>query len=160
MGAFQVVQTFRRDIEETGYTVAAITGDVSGCDWAYSVGLHHSFGRPELIVVGIDAPLAGAVVQALADKVAGGAELRSGGEAAIGPMRLRFREVDDLFCSQGDWFNLGREITAEWGERWPATLQVVWADAGGTFPDRSDDPAWFLRQPLLVRREPERSRRL
>ena len=152
MGAFQVVQTFRRDIEETGYTVAAITGDRTGCDWAYSVGLHHTFGRPELIIVGVDAPLAGAVIQALADKVATGAELVDGGEARIGPMHLHFREVDDLFCSQGDWFNLGREIAVEWGGRWPATLQVVWSDEDGSFPDRSDDPAWFLRQPLLSRR--------
>lgn len=150
MGAFQVVETFKQDIAETGYTVAAITGDVTGCDWAYSVGLHHTFDRPELIIVGVEAPLAGAIIQALADKVATGAVLADGGEARIGPMHLRFRQVDDLFLSQGDWFNLGREIATEWGGRWPATLQVVWADADGRFPDRPDDPAWFLRQPLLV----------
>ncbi len=151
MGAFQVVETFRQDIEETGYTVAAITGDVTGCDWAYSVGLHRTFGRPELIVVGLEAPLAGAIIQALARKVAMGAELGDGDEARIGPMRFRFRSVDDLFLSQGDWFNLGRELATGWGGRWPETLQVVWADDDGEFPVRPDDPAWFLRQPLLVR---------
>jgi hypothetical protein len=151
MGSFQVLEAFRADIDETGYTVAAITGDRTGCDWAYSVGLDHTFGHPELILVGIEAPLAGAVIQSLADRVASGLELVDGAEARLGPLRLRFREVDDLFCAQGDWFNLGRELTAGWGGRWPRTLQVVWADADGTYPERTDDPAWFLRQPLLVR---------
>ena len=152
MGAFEVVENFKQDIAEVGYTVAAVTGDRTGCDWAYSVGLHRTFGHPELIIVGVDAPLAGAIVQAMADKVAAGVDLRDREGVRVGPMQLRFREVDELFCSQGDWFNLGREVMAELGERWPATLQIVWADSEGRYPERSDDPAWFLRQPLLVGR--------
>ncbi len=150
MGAFEVVESFKQDIAEVGYTVAAVTGDRTGCDWAYSVGLTRSFGHPELIIVGLDAPLAGAIVQAMADKVAHGVDLRGREGVRVGPMPLRFREVDDVFCSQGDWFNLGREIMADLGDRWPATLQIVWADVDGRYPERSDDPAWFLRQPLLV----------
>ena len=150
MGAFEVVETFKQDIVDVGYTVAAVTGDRTGCDWAYSVGLTQSFGHPELIVVGLDAPLAGAIVQAMADKVAAGVDLRGREGVRVGPMALRFRDVDELFLSQGDWFNLGREVMAELGERWPATLQIVWADVDGQYPERSDDPAWFLRQPLLV----------
>jgi hypothetical protein len=150
MGTFQLLEECRHDIESVGFTVAAITGDVTGCDWAYSVGLHRTFEHPELVLVGLDAPLAGAVVQSLADKVAAGARLRPGAEARLGPLRFRFREVDDVFCSQSDWFNLGREVTAAWGARWPSTLQVLWADADGHFPEAVDDPAWFLRQPLLA----------
>lgn len=150
MGAHEVVESFRWDIAEAGYSVAAITGDRTGCDWAYSVGLHHMFLHPELIVVGLDAPLAGAVVQELAYRVTLGVDLRGRDDVGLGPMPLRFREVDELFCSQGDWFNLGREVLSGWGERWPATLQVVWADADGRFPERNGDPEWLLRQPLLV----------
>jgi len=153
MGTFQVLEAFRHDIDDAGYTVAAITGDMTGCDWAYSIGLDHTFDHPELIVVGLAAPLAGAVIQSLADTVSAGTHLTEGGEARLGPLRLHFREVDDLFRSQGDWFILGREIAADWGVRWPTTLQVVWADADGCFPERTDDPEWFLRQPLLVRPE-------
>jgi len=151
MGAHEVLNSFKEDIDEVGYGVAAVTGDLTGCDWAYSVGLGHSFDHPELIVIGVDAPLAGAMVQALADKVAVGVDLREQTGVRIGPMRLLFQEVDDLFRSQGDWFNLGREVVAEFGERWPDTLQVVWADDEGRFPDADgDDSEWFLRQPLLV----------
>lgn len=150
METFGLLQACRHDIETVGFTVAAITGDVTGCDWAYSVGLHHSFHHPELVLVGLDAPLAGAVVQSLGDKVAAGARLRPGSEARMGPLRFRFREVDDLFCTRSDWFNLGREVTADWGGRWPRTLQVLWGDADGRFPESVDDPSWFLRQPLLA----------
>jgi hypothetical protein len=150
MGSFKVLEAFRRDIDRSGYTVAAITGDMTGCDWAYSVGLDHSFDHPELIVVGLDAPIGGAIVEALAEQVAAGLRLVDGGEARLGPLHLRFRQVADVFCSQSDWFILGREVAADWGRRWAATLQVVWADTDGSFPERTDDPAWFLRQPLLV----------
>lgn len=152
MGAYEVLNSFRQDIDEVGYGVAAVTGDVTGCDWAYSVGLDHSFDHPELIVIGVEAPLAGAIVQALADKVVLGIDLRQQPGARIGPMTFRFDDVDDVFRSQGDWFNLGREIVAEFGERWPDTIQVVWADDEGRFPgsDGVDDSEWFLRQPLLV----------
>lgn len=150
MGAFQLVEQFKQDIAEHGYTVAAVTGDLTGCDWAYSVGLDHSFGHPELIIIGLDAPLAGAIIQAMADKVASGIDLRVGHGVRIGPMGLHFTEVDDLFASHGDWFNLGREVMSDLGRRWPPTMQIVWADDDGRFPERSDDPEWFMRQPLLV----------
>lgn len=150
MGTFEIVESFRQDIVENGYSVVPVTGDLTGCDWAYSVGLDVSFEHPELIIVGVDAPLAGAIVQAMAEKIAVGADLRRCGAAQVGPMAFRFEEVDDLFCSQGDWFNLGRQVMAETGLAWPSTLQIVWADTDGTYPERSDDPRWFMRQPLLV----------
>lgn len=150
MGAFEVVESFKQDVVEVGWTVAAVTGDRTGCDWAYSIGLQRSYGHPELIIVGVDAPLAGAIVQALADAVEAGVDLRGRDDLRIGPMSFRTAPVDDLFCSQGDWFILGREVMSGWGERWPATLQVIWADEDGRFPERADDPEWFLRQPLLT----------
>ena len=143
----------RTDIELGGYTVAAIIADESGCDWAYSIGLHHSFGHPELLVVGLDAPLAGAIVEVLAEQVCAGRRIVHGDQVVLdGGLQFRAHRVDDLWCGLGDWFNLGREVMAELGERWPATLQIVRADAEGRYPERSDDPAWFLRQPLLVGR--------
>lgn len=150
MGAFEIVEQIKQDIDEVGYSVAAITGDRSGCDWAYSVGLMHSAGHPELIVVGVDAPLAGAIIQAMSDKVMSGIDLRTCDGVRVGPMQLRFTEVDDLFTSQGDWFNLGRAVMSDLGQRWPSSLQIVWADDEGRFPQRSDDPQWFMRQPLLA----------
>jgi len=150
MGTFDVVENFTQDIAEIGWTVAAVTGDRTGCDWAYSVGLDLTYDHPELIIVGVDAPLAGAIVQAMAEKVAQGADLRDCGTVHVGPMQLRFRAVDGLFCSQGDWFNLGRLVMAEMGRSWPETLQIVWADTNGRYPEAPGEPDWFMRQPLLV----------
>jgi hypothetical protein len=140
----------RADIALGGYTVAAILADETGCDWAYSIGLHHSFDHPELLVVGIDAPVAGAVIEVLADGVASGRRIAAGDAVLLdGGLEFRAQEVDRLWCGLGDWFNLGREVMATWGERWPASLQLVWADEHGRYPEAPGDPSWSLRQPLL-----------
>lgn len=152
MRSFDLVESCRRDLEEAGFSVAAVTGDVTGCDWAYTVGLDLTLGHPELVVVGLPAPLAGGVVEILAQLVRSGERLEAGQELQLGPLRLRIVDVDEVFCAHGDWFNLGREVMAAWGRRWPRTLQVLWADAAGGFPDDDADGAgWGLRQPVLAR---------
>mgnify|MGYP000054643445 CR=1 FL=1 len=104
-------------------------------------------------VVGMDEALLKAVDAnrvALQQFVNQGADLRDCGTVHVGPMQLRFRDVDGLFCSQGDWFNLGRLVMAEMGRSWPETLQIVWADANGRYTEAPGEPDWFMRQPLLV----------
>lgn len=133
-----------------GYTVAAIIADESGCDWAYSIGLHHSFGHPELLVVGIDAPLAGAIIEVLCGTVAEGRRIEPGHAVTLeGGLEFRAQEVDELWCGLGDWFNLGREVMSTWGERWPESIQLIWSDEDGRYPEEPGDPRWTLRQPLL-----------
>src|SRR5690606_30743557 len=44
------IEICRTDIALGGFSVAAIIADETGCDWAYSIGLHHSFGHPELLL--------------------------------------------------------------------------------------------------------------
>lgn len=146
----EVVRACRSDLEGVGWTVAAVTGDVTGNDWAYTVGLDQHHGHPELLLVGLPAPLAGAVVQTLAEWVASGARLPVGAELTVGPLRLRAVAVDDLFLSHGDWFNLGREVMAEYGRRWPATVQLLWADDRGRFPAMDAPPGALRRQPVLA----------
>ena len=57
--------------------------------------------------------------------------------------------MDEVYLAHSDWFSLGREILGRWRETWPRTIQVVWADRLGEFPNRPADPSWMLRQPLL-----------
>jgi hypothetical protein len=143
----------RTDIALGGYSVAAIIADETGCDWAYSIGLHHSFGHPELLVVGLEAPLAGAVIEVVAREVADGRRIAGGDDVTVaGVLQLRASEVDDLWCGLGDWFNLGREVMSTWGERWPESIQLIWSDEDGSYPERPGDPTWSLRQPLLAAR--------
>lgn len=141
----------REDIRDGNFNVAALVADQSSCDWAYSIGLSASFGHPELLIVGMEASLAGMVVESLGRAVAGGLTIESGQAIeAADSLILEACSVDPLWLGQGAWFDLGREVMLGWGERWPETLQLLWADADGDIPSVPGDPTWLLRQPLLA----------
>lgn len=145
------IEMCRSDIALGGFSVAAIVADETGCDWAYTIGLHQSYGHPELLLVGLEAPIAGAVVEVVARRVAEGFRIGAGDAVALdGGLELRASRVDELWCGMGDWFNLGREVMSSWGLRWPESIQLVWSDAEGRYPERPGDPRWSLRQPLLT----------
>ena len=145
-----MIDECRRELDHGGFTVAALVGDELGCDWAYTIGLHRSFGHPELTLVGLGAPVAGAVLELLGARIAAGEVLAAGQELTMdGGLEFRVRSVDPLFCAHGDWFILGREVMACWGERWPASLQLVWCDGDHVFPEHPVAPQWQTRQPLL-----------
>jgi hypothetical protein len=146
-----VIEMFRTEIQSGSFNVAALLADETGCDWAYSIGLHHNFNHPELLVVGLDASIAGAVIEVLGEEIARGRHLGAGETLRLdGGMYLHIRSVDPLWLSRGDWFELGRAVLESWGHRWPETLQLVWSDADGEFPAIPGDPIWSLRQPLLM----------
>lgn len=147
----EIIDLFRSDIDAGAFNVAALTADESGCDWAYSVGLHRCHGHAELVIVGLEAPIAGAVIEVLGKEVSEGRRLEAGTSVQLlGGLELHVHEVDRLWLARGDWFELGREVMSCWGDRWPETLQLVWSDADGAFPEKPGDPRWTLRQPLLA----------
>lgn len=144
-----MIEECRAEIDQGGFTAAAIVGDGGGCDWAYTIGLHRSHGHPELLIVGLEAQLAGAVLQVLGSEVAEGRRIEPGSVEVEGGMDLHCHEVDPLWCSHGDWFVLGRAVMDSWGLRWPPTLQLTWPDAAGCYPEDPGESRWMLRQPLL-----------
>jgi hypothetical protein len=145
-----MIEDCRQELEDGGFTVLALLGDEHGCDWAYTMGLHRNFGHPELLVVGLEAPVAGAVLELLGQRVAAGEQMGAGSQLLMdGGLEFQVRSVDPLFASRGDWFVLGREVMACWGERWPTSLQLIWSDPAHGYPDRPGDPRWVARQPLL-----------
>jgi hypothetical protein len=147
----EIIEVFSEDIEAGGFNVAALVADQTGCDWAYSVGLHKIHDHPELLIVGLDATIGGAVIELLGREVAEGRRLEQGSTVVLmDRFELQVREVDPLWLGRGDWFDLGRAVMEHWGERWPPTLQLIWPDADGEYPLRPGDPRWSLRQPLLV----------
>jgi len=147
----EIIDLFRSDIDGGSFNVAALVADESGCDWAYSVGLHRCHGHAELLVVGLEAPIAGAVIEVLGEEISAGRRLVPGMSIRLlGGLELHVRAVDPLWLARGDWFELGREVMSCWGDRWPDTLQLVWCDAEGHFPEQPGDPRWTMRQPLLA----------
>lgn len=145
-----MIEDCRQELEDGGFTVLALLGDEHGCDWAYTMGLHRNFGHPELLVVGLEAPVAGAVLELVGQRIAAGEQVRAGAQLLMdGGLEFQIRDVDPLFASCGDWFVLGREVMSCWGERWPPSLQLTWSDPAHGYPDRPGDPRWVVRQPLL-----------
>src|SRR3546814_5333971 len=57
----------------------AVQGVEASTPWTYTIGLTERFGHPELVLAGIDISLAMNILNALADRVAGGEQLRPGG---------------------------------------------------------------------------------
>lgn len=144
-----LIEDCRQELDDGGFTVAALVGDELGCDWAYTIGLHRNFGHCELVVVGLEASLGGALLEVIGRQIADGVTIEPEHPLTVdGGLELLVRPVDPLFGSHGDWFNLGREVMSCWGERWPASLQLVWTDPGADFPEPGD-PRWSMRQPLL-----------
>lgn len=151
VGRAGIIQQLRSDIRAGEFNVVALVADQSSCDWAYSVGLSGCFGHPELLMVGMEASLAGMVIEDVGRAVAEGLRIVPGDSIeAAGSLVLETCSVDNIWLAQGAWFDLGREVMLGWGERWPETIQLLWPDAEGVYPCVPGDPAWLLTQPLLA----------
>ncbi|MFM7070005.1 MAG: DUF4262 domain-containing protein [Actinomycetes bacterium] len=149
MTNLNLVESCREELRARGFVVVAVEGERSECDWAYTVGLHRSAGHPELVLVGLDAAMAGGVLDAVGQRVLDGENLLGAPSLRAGPLEFVVHEVDPLWRQCGDWFALGRAVL---GADWPRTLQLVWPDRAGRFPQIPGDPRWSLRQPLLAER--------
>src|SRR5260370_39470510 len=57
------------DVKDPGWHVIGVTGDDEGPGFAYTVGLHHSYRHPEIIVFGLDVPILWRIVNAIGEKV-------------------------------------------------------------------------------------------
>lgn len=141
--ADQVTATVR----EHGWMVAMIPGDEHSPGFAYTIGLRHSLGTPELAMFGLPID----VMHALLNDV--GALIREGAPTADGSvvdgllasgLPLTLRDVDSR------WYRafFGQAIRFH-GAPFPVR-QVVWPGRSGAFPWQDGfDEAWRERQPAL-----------
>lgn len=150
MPQLTILDELTHEVAAHGYTVAAFGGDVSGIDWAHSIGLHATYDHAELIIVGVDADIGAAMIHMLVRQIHNGRQFAPGDHVVInGGHNLHFEPVGSLWRSMGDWFAIGREVLSESALRWPTTLQVVWENAAGERPHVPGDPKWQFQQPLL-----------
>ena len=138
------------DIETHGWHVIKVLEGGDEPAFAYTVGLQHSFGHPELVVFGLPLDVAHSILN-----VAGEA-IRHGAQYSVGTPTDAFLE-DRLctFCGVPDrqfrnylgwnlWFYEGPSFSA---------LQIVWADASGQWPWHSAvDAVVRGLQPVLADR--------
>src|SRR3546814_15805827 len=80
----------------------AVQGVEASTPWTYTIGLTERFGHPELVLAGIDISLAMNILNALADRVAGGEQLRPGGpNVTVGETELRLGSVHPVHLASG-----------------------------------------------------------
>jgi hypothetical protein len=122
----------KADVEEFGWHVIKAEEDASGPGFAFTIGLTHNFGRPELIVFGLPPDvmhqilnLAGDNIRACTEKFESGmktTELLEGYAWAF--IEFPKSSYHD-FLGYAIWFYKGEEFDV---------LQCVWPDKAGRFP--------------------------
>lgn len=135
------------DIEQYGWHVVGIEQDDEGPGFVYSVGLYHTFGHPEILVIGLAIDVMFGMVNGVGELVRGGKrfeQLDESGDVVDG-FNVTFRQVEvlryDEYLGYARWFYKGDGFTV---------LQIVWPDSGHRYPWHSDYPvALRERQPVL-----------
>jgi hypothetical protein len=143
-------------VTQFGWSVVLIPATDAGPGWAYTIGLGHSHGSPELAMFGGDIYEMEEVLGTLGRQGADG-RLPSDGERREDVPRgwpVTFRAVDPR------WHQAAFGGATAYYRSTPLTfLQVVWPDPKGLFPwDLGVDAAYLSAQPALwvePKRHPE-----
>jgi len=135
------------DVERHGWSVMKVSNDAVP-DFAYSVGLHRTFGHPELIAFGLDLDVMHRLINDVGEAVRGSARFRSGAisDAFLEGFGVTFRAVPQYqYAGHLGW--------ARWfydSDDFPA-LQLVYPDRHGRWPWQSGVSEEFRAiQPVLA----------
>ena len=139
MFGFHIVQIPAGDLAEGS------ADELAG--WSFTVGLHHRFDHPELVLFGLPDPVRGTILSDLGQRVVRGErlDLEAPLEGVIEGYPLRFGSV------RPRWYTpfLGYALWFYAGEPFPV-WQVSWPDRSGAFPwDRAEPDHPSILQPLL-----------
>jgi hypothetical protein len=136
------------DVRTVGWHVIGIEADDDGPALAYTVGLHHSFGHPELVAFGLPIATLFGMLNALGEAVKAGQRFRSLDETdrALEEYQVLLLEIDPRHYREhlgyARWFYRGNNFAA---------LQCVWPDAQQRYPtDPEFAPQLAGLQPLLT----------
>jgi hypothetical protein len=138
------------DVASHGWTVIGIEADAGGPGFAFSVGLYHTLGHPEVLLMGLRPPIAHRLINTIGDAVRAGTtfepgrrydEIAAGYPVAFVAMdRRHYRE----YLGYAGWFYGGPDFPV---------LQCVWPDEAGVFPwEPGYDSRFFQAQRILGRR--------
>jgi hypothetical protein len=140
--------TIRAGVEEHGWYSIGVGADGELPAFSYTIGLHRTFGHPELICLGLRTKLMHAMFASCVDMIRHGAPPPVGvpfaGVVEGFDVQLRPVRAPDSYrqhLGYAIWFHGGREFPV---------LQLMWPDKQGRFPGDPDaDPMLATRQPLL-----------
>jgi hypothetical protein len=131
-------------IEEFGWEVVMIDPDHANLGWAFTVGLHDVFGKPELIIIGLNKETAQWLLNDAAKRMLEGADLTQGRHKdLLEGVDVIFRAVDRKWLRQvmgwATWYNDGDEFPV---------LQAIFPDKQNRFPEEDNFDTKYT-QPLL-----------
>lgn len=135
------------DVAEYGWTVMGITKDHSGPGFAFSIGLFHTLGHPEILIMGLPAEVAHQLINDMGDAIRAGERFEAGrryDDIAAG-FPLAFVAMDERYYRE----YLGYALWFYRGPNFPV-LQCLWPDKEGLFPGEPGyDSRYFDRQRVL-----------
>lgn len=142
------------DIRRVGWSVIQINPDDendTGPVYSFSVGLYHTHGHPEVILLGLPHEVAGPIINDIGAAVAGGRRVEPGqAYDDFASVPLAFVAVDPAHYRE----YVGYALWLYGGPGFPM-LQCVWPLKSGHFPwDRGYDERGATVQPLLGRAGP------
>ena len=121
-------------------------------DWAYTIGLHHTFGHPEVILFGLAPELAHTLLNDVRDLIVEGHHFadRTESDEVLTGRPVAFREVrpvwHEAYVGVMRWFYDGEPVPV---------LQMFWPDRESRFPWALDfDTRFAGKQPLLFEDDP------
>jgi hypothetical protein len=135
------------DITRVGWTVIGVLEDEEGPGFAYSIGLFHTLGHPEVLILGLRPQVAHQLVNDMGEAIRKGQRFEAGQryeEIAAG-FPLAFVEMDKRYYREylgyAGWFYQGPDFPV---------LQCIWPDKQGVFPWESGyDSRFFQSQRVL-----------
>jgi hypothetical protein len=138
------------DIREVGWHVTGVFAQKheTGPEWAFSIGLFHSFQHPEVILLGLPFESCMNVVSVVGTQVQAGVRYEPGNEYADileEPYKCAFRDVDPSNYQE----HVGFALWFYEDDPFPL-LQCFWPDKSGCFPwDDACNENVRNAQPLL-----------
>ncbi len=140
------------DVERVGWHIVGIYDDEEGPGYAFSVGLFHTFGHPEIIVFGLPQETAGRIINIIGIQVQGGKRFKANdlsNDVAEGlPVVFKMVPKDSYrqYIGYALWFYRSFDFPV---------LQCVWPDKAGLFAWQDGyDHGFDQLQPILANPPP------
>ena len=141
---------FVENIEESGHQVLSVDASLTIYRWTYTLGLFNTSGQPELISIGLPSGIAGRALNAAAERMRSGVDLKKGRHRdLLGDVEVEFRAADPTWVRElmtsAKWFNGNWDFPV---------LQLIYPDLENRF-QWEDGFTEYFRQPLLQADAPQ-----